>query len=254
MINNKNSLIKRIFNVNKANTTYSLIALLPLFLLTIPSVEAQMVSSTDVKTSVAKILQTNYTKMVNGDVEVKVSATPFAQLQLPDGKVSYKVVSGGDKIMPRDIKRVDVYVNNAFIKTLNLPVQTSVYQNVLVASDMIDREQTLTRECTTIKKVDVSMKMDYVLPEKMLEKEITTKKAFQKGEIIDKRFVKMRPDVQRNGEVRIFFVSNGDVMVTIDGTAMADGMTGDYINVENKNYKKVYNGKVIGENRVLVAI
>ena len=254
MINNKNSLIKRIFNVNKANTTYSLIALLPLFLLTIPSVEAQMVSSTDVKTSVAKILQTNYTKMVNGDVEVKVSATPFAQLQLPDGKVSYKVISGGDKIMPRDIKRVDVYVNNAFIKTLNLPVQTSVYQNVLVASDMIDREQTLTRECTTIKKVDVSMKMDYVLPEKMLEKEITTKKAFQKGEIIDKRFVKMRPDVQRNGEVRIFFVSNGDVMVTIDGTAMADGMTGDYINVENKNYKKVYNGKVIGENRVLVAI
>ena len=74
------------------------------------------------------------------------------------------------------------------------------------------------------------------------------------GEVIDKRFVKMRPDVQRNGEVRIFFVSNGDVMVTIDGTAMADGMTGDYINVENKNYKKVYNGKVIGENRVLVAI
>ena len=74
------------------------------------------------------------------------------------------------------------------------------------------------------------------------------------GEIIDKRFVKMKPDVIRNGEVRIFFVSNGAVMVTIDGTAMADGMTGDYINVENKNYKKVYTGKVIGENRVLVNI
>ena len=80
------------------------------------------------------------------------------------------------------------------------------------------------------------------------------KKAFQKGEIIDKRFVKMRPDVIRNGDVRIFFVSNGAVMVTIDGTAMMDGMTGDYINVENKNYKKVYNGKVIGENKVLVNI
>ena len=98
------------------------------------------------------------------------------------------------------------------------------------------------------------MRMDYVLTDKMLEKEITTKKAFQKGEIIDKRFVKMRPDVIRNGDVRIFFVSNGSVMVTIDGTAMMDGMTGDYINVENKNYKKVYNGKVIGENKVLVNI
>ena len=218
------------------------------------SVNAQMVSSSDVKTSVAKILETNYNKMTNGEVEVKVSATPFAQLQLPDGKVSYKVVSGGDKILPRDIKRVDVYVNNAFVKTLNLPVQTIVYKDVLVASDFINREQSITKECTTVKRMDVSMKMDYVLDSKMLAKEMTTKKAFQKGEVIDKRFVKMRPDVQRNGEVRIFFVSNGDVMVTIDGTAMADGMTGDYINVENKNYKKVYNGKVIGENRVLVAI
>ena len=217
-------------------------------------VNAQMVSSSDVKTSVAKILETNYNKMTNGDVEVKVSATPFAQLQLPDGKVSYKVVSGGDKILPRDIKRVDVYVNNAFVKTLNLPVQTIVYKDVLVASDFINREQAVTNGCTTVKRMDVSMKMDYVLDSKMLAKEMTTKKTFQKGEVIDKRFVKMRPDVQRNGEVRIFFVSNGDVMVTIDGTAMADGMTGDYINVENKNYKKVYNGKVIGENRVLVAI
>lgn len=217
-------------------------------------VNAQMVSSGDVKTSVAKILETNYNKMTNGDVEVKVSATPFAQLQLPDGKVSYKVVSGGDKILPRDIKRVDVYVNNAFVKTLNLPVQTIVYKDVLVASDFINREQAVTNECTTVKRMDVSMKMDYVLDSKMLAKEMTTKKTFQKGEVIDKRFVKMRPDVQRNGEVRIFFVSNGDVMVTIDGTAMADGMTGDYINVENKNYKKIYNGKVIGENRVLVAI
>ena len=217
-------------------------------------VNAQMVSSADVKTSVAKILETNYNKMTNGDVEVKVSATPFAQLQLPDGKVSYKVVSGGDKILPRDIKRVDVYVNNAFVKTLNLPVQTIVYKDVLVASDFINREQAVTNECTTVKRMDVSMKMDYVLDSKMLAKEMAAKKAFQKGEVIDKRFVKMRPDVQRNGEVRIFFVSNGNVMITVDGTAMADGMTGDYINVENKNYKKVYNGKVIGENRVLVAI
>lgn len=215
---------------------------------------AQMVSSSDVKTAVANILETNYKKMTNGDVEVKVSATPFAQLQLPDGKINYKIVSGGDKVVPRDIKRVDIYVNGAFVKTLNLPVQTVVYKEVLVASDFINREQALTKDCTTVKKVDVSMRMDFVLTDKMLEKEITTKKAFQKGEVIDRRFVKMRPDVMRNADVRIFFVSNGAVMISIDGTAMADGMTGDHVNVENKNYKKVYNGKVIGENKVLVNI
>ncbi len=218
------------------------------------SANAQVLSSADVKASVAKILTENYKKMTDADVEVKVTGTQFAQLQLPDGAVNYKIVSGGDKIVPRDIKRVDVYVNGAFIKTLNLPVQTSVYKEVLVANDFINREQALTKDNSLVKKMDVSMKMDYILTEKMLEKEITAKKAFQKGEVIDRRFVKMRPDVVRNGEVRIFFVSNDSVMVSVDGTAMSDGMCGDYIDVENKNYKKVYNGKVIGENKVLVNI
>lgn len=215
---------------------------------------AQTVTSAAVKSQIANQLTANYKKMTDADVEVKITATPFAQLTLPDGKITYKIVQGGDKIVPRDIKRVDVYVNNAFVKTLNLPAQTSVYKEVLVAADFINREQSINNETTVVKKIDVSQRMDYVLSERMLNKEMSAKKAFQKGEVIDKRFVKMRPDVERNGAVRIFFVSNGAVMITIDGTAMADGMYGDYINVENKNFKRVYNGKVIGENRVLVSI
>ena len=218
------------------------------------SANAQMLSSADVKASVAEILKNSYQKMTDADIEVKVSATPFAQLQLPDGKVTYKITSGTDKIVPRDIKRIDVYVNNAFIKSLNLPVQTVIYKEVLVANDYINREQSLNKDNLSLKKMDVSMKMDNVLTQSALNKEMSAKKGFQKGEIIDKRFVKMRPDVVRNGEVRIFFVSNDAVMVSVDGTAMSDGMLGDYINVENKNYKKTYNGKVIGENKVLVNI
>lgn len=226
-----------------------------LILLTSLSVQAQTVTSADVKTQVAQILENSYKKMApNAEVEVKISATPFASLVLPDGNITYKIVQGGDKIIPRDIKRVDIYVNNAFVKTLNLPAQTSVYKDVLVASDFINREQAITNEIAMVKRMDVSQRMDYVLTEKMFAKDMKAKKAFQKGEVIDKRFVKMKPDVERNSGVRIFFVSNGAVMVTIDGTAMADGMTGDYVNVENKNYKKVYTGKVIGENQVLVNI
>ena len=201
------------------------------------SVNAQTVTSAEIKSQIAAQLENIYRKNTNADVQVKITATPFAELQLPDGKISYKIVQGADKIVPRDIKRVDVYVNNAFVKTLNLPAQTSVYKDVLVASDFINREQAITKETTVVKKIDVSQKIDYVLSDKVLNKDMSAKKAFQKGEIIDKRFVKIKPDVERNGEVRIFFVSNGAVMVTIDGTAMADGMTGDYISVENKNYK-----------------
>ena len=247
---NKN-LIKILFN--KKLLTYLLINLLTLI---IPQsgVQAQVISSAEIKSQIANQLEAIYNKNTDAEIEVKITATPFAELQLPDGKITYKIVQGADKIVPRDIKRVDIYVNNAYVKTLNLPTQTSVYKEVLVAADFINREQAITREATLVKKIDVSQKIDYVLTEKVLSKEMSAKKAFQKGEVIDKRFVKIKPDVARNGEVRIFFVSNGAVMITIDGTALTDGMTGDYINVENKNYKKVYTGKVIGENRVLVNI
>ena len=225
-----------------------------IMIVSVLSANAQTVTSAEVKSQISKQLVNTYKKMTTGDVEVKIPATPFASLELPDGKITYKITQGADRITPRDIKRVDVYVNDAFVRTLNLPAQTAVYKDVLVASDFINREQAITKDTTEVKRIDVSYRMNYVLTDKVLDKEMSAKKAFQKGEIIDKRFVKMRPDVARNGDVRIFFVSNGAVMVSIDGTAMADGMSGDYINVENKNYKKVYTGKVIGENRVLVNI
>ena len=252
----KNILIKQISDIKNINInllSYTLIILSTLIIFQ-SDAQAQVVSSAEIKNQIATQLEANYKKTIDADVEVKITATPFAEIQLPDGEVSYKIVQGADKIVPRDIKRVDVYVNNAFVRTLNLPAQTNVYKEVLVAADFINREQAITREATLVKKIDVSQKIDYVLSEKLLSKEMSAKKAFQKGEIIDKRFVKMKPDVARNGEVRIFFVSNGAVMITIDGTALSDGMAGDYINVENKNYKKVYTGKVIGENRVLVNI
>lgn len=241
---------RRKWKVNIKNIFIFAIALLSF----VPVCQAQIIPASKIKVDVARMFENNYKKTVDGDVQVKITATPFADLQLPDGRITYRIANGGDKILPRDVKRVDVYVNGVYNRTLNLPAQTIVYKEVLVAKDQINREQTLTKDCTEVKKVDVSMRADYVLDGSMLEREITTKKIFQKGEIIDKRFVKMKPDVARNSEVRVFFVSNGSVMITIDGTAMSDGMLGDYINVENKNYKKVYNGKIIGENRVLVNI
>ena len=218
------------------------------------SINAQTLTSAEVKGQISNQLTELYKKQTNADVEVKITAVQFAQLQLPDGKVSYKITQGGDRIIPRDIKRVEIYVNNIFVRSLNIPVQTSVYKDVLVASDFIDRDQAISSETVEVKRIDVSNKIDYVLTNQVLGKDISSKKAFQKGEIIDKRFVKLRPDVIRNGNVRVFFVSNGSVMISIDGTALSDGMAGDYISVENRNYKKVYTGKVIGENRVLVNI
>jgi hypothetical protein len=88
-----------------------------LIMITGLSVQAQTVTSAEIKSQIATQLETIYKNNTKADVEVKITATPFAQLQLPDGKVTYKITQGADKIVPRDIKRVDIYVNNAFVRT-----------------------------------------------------------------------------------------------------------------------------------------
>ena len=65
------------------------------------SVQAQTISSAEIKSQISSQLEAIYNKETNADVEVKITATPFAELQLPDGKISYKIVQGADRIVPR---------------------------------------------------------------------------------------------------------------------------------------------------------
>ena len=224
-------------------------------LLTAITVQAQTLTSAQVQSDISKVLKETYYNGLTGyEVDVKVMNVPFSELVIPDGKIYYEVVSPKDRYIPRDVKRVNVYVNGMLVKTLNLPVAIQAYKEVLVAKTDIVRDQAITEENTTLKKVDCTNVIEYVLDKESLKKEMTSKKIFRTGEVIDKRFINVKPDVVRNTEVRVFFASNDNLMITIDAVALEDGLIGEWVNVENKNYKKVYKGKIIGENRVLVTI
>ncbi len=232
-----------------------LLGTLLITLISTVAVNAQTLTAAQVQADVVKVLQEKYYNgLVGYEVEVKIVNLPFSELMIPDGKLYYEVVSPKDRYLPRDIKRVNLYVNGMLVKTLNLPVIMKAYKEVLVAKVDIDREQQLTEENTIVKKVDCSEIIEYVLEQGSLKKEMTTKKPMKAGEVLDKRFIKVKPDVVRNTEVRVFFSSNDSLMVTIDAVALEDGLIGEWVNVENKNYKKIYKGKIIGENRVLVTI
>lgn len=218
-------------------------------------VSAQTLTASEVQISVTKVLKETYYNGLTGyDVEVKVMNMPFSELMIPDGKIYYEVVSPKGKYLPRDVKRVNIYVNGMLVKVLNLPVVMNAYKEVLVAKTDINIEQPISEENTTLKRIDCANLLEYVLDKSSLKKEMTSRKMFRTGEVIDKRFINVKPDVVRNTEVRVFFASNDNLMVTIDAVALENGMIGEWVNVENKNYKKVYKGKIIGENRVLVTI
>lgn len=214
-------------------------------------VQAQVLSANEVKTEICKqVVETNK-KYTDASLTANVIALPFASLALPDGNVRFEVSSNLNKFMARDLKKVNIYVNDKFARTFNAPVDVKAYKEVLVAREFIQRDKALTASLVITKKMEVANNLEYTLTSDMLNNEIITKKTFREGEIIDKRFVKLKPVVQRNDDVKAC-VSMNNLQIEFEATALADGMMGDYINIENRTLKKIYRGKVIGENKILI--
>ena len=227
------------------------LALISILTLSALGVQARTFSSDEIKAEVSKQIVESNAKYTDAQLVATVIALPFQNLTLQDGKVTFTATSCLDKFMARDLKKINVYVNGSLAKTFNAPTEVKAYKDVLVASETIEREKLLTNSIVATKKMEVSNILESVLSSDMLEKEIITKKGFREGEVIDRRFVKLRPDVQRSAEVTAYVTIN-NLMVSINATALSDGMLGEYIGVENKSYKKVYTGKIIGENKVLI--
>ena len=214
---------------------------------------AVVLSNTEVKSMIAKQVIENCKKYTDAQLNVEVVALPFKDLTLPNGKVSFTIKPSAEKFLARDLEKVFVYVNNKFVKTFNAPVVVRAYQDVLVASCFINREKEITPSIVTVKRLEVSNTLGYQLKPEALNNNIIAKKAFIEGEVIDKRFVKLRPDILRNANVTVLFNTN-NLTISTDATALSDGVIGDNICIMNKNYNKVYTGKIIGENKVLVKI
>jgi len=216
-------------------------------------VNAAVLSTSEVKNIIIRHVREIYKNYTDAQLDIEVVALPFKDLSLPDGKVSFVVKSSMNKFLARDLEKVDVYVNDKFIKTFNAPVVVKAYEDVLVASDFINIGQQINQNVVSVKKVEISNILEYPLRASSLGKDMLAKKYFREGEVIDKRFVKLRPDILRNSNVTVLFKSS-NLTISIDATALSDGIIGDNICLMSKNYNKIYTGKVVGENKVLVEI
>ena len=148
----------------------------------------------------------------------------------------------------------EVMPNGKLAKEFIVSVRTLAYKDVLCARNQIERDSLLTSANVGPRRMEVSLQLDNILtPDMLNKKQMVSKKWFREGEIIDRRFVKIKPDVERNSDVQAYFNSNG-VLIRINGKSMGEGMIGDYVNIQNQTYKRTYRGRVIGENKVLINI
>lgn len=216
-------------------------------------VNAAILTGPEIKKAIVEQVREKYKSYTSAQLDIQVVALPFKDLSVPNGKVSYIVQSNVNKFVARDLEKVSLYVDDQFIKAFNAPVVVKAYEDVLVASNFINIGQPLNTNNVTVKRIEISNVMSYPLRADAMGKEMMAKKAFREGEILDKRFVKLRPDVLRNATVAVTFKTN-NLTIAIDARALSDGVIGESICLMSKEYNKVYTGKVIGENKVLVEI
>ena len=188
------------------------------------------------------------------NIEVNIVSVPFIQLTVPDGKVTYKVSSNSETITSRCFMVVSIYSNGDFIRTVGIPVKISAHKDVYVAKENIGRGAILTSNLLQLKTIDITN--TYITPLEYgdLSKSYITTKIFPSGAVIDKKYLKSQPDIMRDAAVTVYFKTKQNISVTLECIAVSDGNIGDVISVKNKKYNRIYNGKIIGENKVLVKI
>lgn len=228
----------------------SLIVLI-MVMMTSVKAEAQTLTVKQFENEISKQVIKTYKNYTDADLSVKILQVPFSTLNIRDGVVTYKVTSNNDKFMPRDVKKVEIFVNGKYERFMMIPVEVKAYKNVLVASDAINRDSAITAMNTVMQRREVSNVLSNVITNSYLKRDVVSKKMYREGEIIDKRFLAARPDVARNQEIVALFKSSG-VTISITAISQSEGNIGDYVMLKSPKYQRVYRGKVIAPNRVLV--
>lgn len=230
----------------------SLIVLI-MVMMTSVKAEAQTLTVKQFENEISKQVIKTYKNYTDADLSVKILQVPFSTLNIRDGVVTYKVTSNNDKFMPRDVKKVEIFVNGKYERFMMIPVEVKAYKNVLVASEAINRESAITAMNTVMQRREVSNVLSNVITNSYLKRDVVSKKMYREGEIIDKRFLAARPDVARNQEIVALFKSSG-VTISITAISQSEGNIGDYVMLKSPKYQRVYRGKVIAPNRVLVTM
>ena len=135
-------------------------------------VSAQTISAETLKNDLQKLISDDYKSKTSAEVNIKISMLPFQNLNLNDGKISYVLINNTDecKLVSRDVKRVNILVDNKLERTLSVPIEINAYDEVMVAAENISREQPISLNKTRFKKMNITNKSEFVVTKAFMNK------------------------------------------------------------------------------------
>ena len=217
---------------------------------------AQTLEAEFVKQEVIKAVEADMIQKGFIDVEVDVLGIPFNSLELPEGKFRMIIIENqGSGYSKRCIKALRIYVNDSLIRAFGVPLEIKAYKEALVATKEIGLGKTINATNVEMKKVEVDGNHNNLVDMRVLNNgDIVSSKYYRAGQPIDKRFAKIKSDVQKDEYVTVVFDMKNNLTVSIKGKALASGSKGDMVAVQNADNKKIYYGEVINKNIVKVNI
>ncbi len=231
----------------------SLILTFTLFLTSLAA-EARQIQINDLKPLIKKEIINHYKDLYDGEIQVDVGRMPGVPFEIEDGELEIKIkTSLRDAFVKRTIVRTTFYVDGKFQRALGVPVTLSLYKNVWIAKQPIQRGDALSGINVEMARRDISSLAGTAARSSSDLNLTRVTKSFKTGDILDHRFIEKDPAVIRNNMVEIIFKSS-TVAISIPGEAMEDGYMGDIIRVKSNEFKKEYRGKIIQKGRVLINI
>ena len=225
------------------------------FFLASLSVEAREIGLKDIEPLVKNFLVKHYTLLYKGDIQVQCGRIPSVPIKVPEGNVEIKVTSLlRDAFVQRTVVRVRIFVDGKPKRSMGVPVQLALYDDVWVATQPIHRDDAISTINVECMRRDISKLA--VTAARVNVSDLTNtrvKKSFRTGDILDHRFIEKEPVVIRNSLVAIIFKSK-TISVSIPGEAMENGQIGDCIRVRSPEFRKQYRAKIIDRGTVLVNI
>ncbi len=196
----------------------------------------------------------NQYKQKNPDGAIIVKNVPVVEVDLKGTALGLTTSCDFNSVGNNKLAKVSLTENGKVLRTFVVPVEVKSYDTVLVTTRTISKGEALNATNTRFEKRSITnSQAGNVIGENFDFRNMASQRPIKAGEIIDKRFLAKETAIYRSNPITAVFQSGG-IRLSIEVVALENGGIGDYIKVRSNEYKKIYQGKVINSNQVLIQI
>ncbi len=221
--------------------------------ITLPAFAAVTVlDKTFLQTKIEDELNYKY-QQINPNGSVTVKNIPVVSVNNLTSTVIVDASCDFNSTLPVKNAKVSLLSNGEIIKTFFVQVEVTSPKYVLTAKYDIAKGEPLSEENTYFELKSTGYNSANAINQNEAYLGEVAQFPIKAGSVINKRLLAKKITIMRNSPVYATFQTGG-IKLVIETVALENGSMGQYIKVKSKEYNKIYEGKVISENSVLIQI